>query len=160
MSKFIVHKDALLYTTHGFLSAEHLYNVYKKEGLKKNCCLVGWKPNGEIYGSIYSISEFDSDMGVVTYFKEYGREEKPCYYYVGSKIMDKDMNFIPLNEETQSFMAVFVQGFVDCTHTVNICKDDIQRFYIIDTNISNIHVNTSVLEAVEEEIRGTTDFFN
>ena len=75
MSKFIVHKDALLYTTHGFLSAEHLYNVYKKEGLKKNCCLVGWKPNGEIYGSIYSISEFDSDMGVVTYFKEYGRED-------------------------------------------------------------------------------------
>ena len=55
MSKFIVHKDALLYTTHGFLSAEHLYNVYKKEGLKKNCCLVGWKPNGEIYGSIYRI---------------------------------------------------------------------------------------------------------
>ena len=60
MSKFIVHKDALLYTTHGFLSAEHLYNVYKKEGLKKNCCLVGWKPNGEIYGSIYSISAIDS----------------------------------------------------------------------------------------------------
>ena len=56
-------------------------------------------------------------------------------------------------------MAVFVQGFVDCTHTVNICKDDIQKFYIIDTNIGNIHVNSSVLEAVEEEIRCTTDFF-
>ena len=98
MTKFIIHKDSLLYTTHGFLSAEHLYNVYKSEGLKKDCCLVGWKPRGETYGKIFSIDEFDSDAGFVVSFREYGRPEKQCYYYVGSKLMDKDMNYIELSE--------------------------------------------------------------
>lgn len=159
MTKFIIHKDSLLYTTHGFLSAEHLYNVYKSEGLKKDCCLVGWKPRGEIYGKIFSIDEFDSDAGFVVSFREYGRPEKQCYYYVGSKLMDKDMNYIELSESVEPFMAVFVQGFVDCTNIVKICKDDMQKFYVIESNIDNIHINTSVLHAVDEKVEENNTFF-
>lgn len=157
MSKFIVHKDAMLYTTHGFLSAEQLYNVYSKEGVKKNFKLVGWKPRGETYGNLYSMTEMESDKGFVVSFAEYGRPEKQCFYYAGSEIMDKDMNFVQLSTDFAPFMAVFVQGFVDCTNLIKICEDDVQKFYIIESNIDNIHVNTSVLKAIIEPTSNEAD---
>lgn len=150
MAKFIVHGDLELYTTHGAVPMNVIYDTYNKKQLTSDFKIAGFFNREERCSEVKSIYKLTCDVGYKISVKAVGLTTTYMFVYPEQKFYTAKGEIVDVSNIKESCLLLSLNGELETTLLGEIERDE--DFYIIEFKepLPTIYVNNLIIFPVME----------
>lgn len=164
MSKFLFHKDTMLYSTHGELSAQLLFDASQKEKLADNFYAVGFYRNGEAKSHVLSVKPVEIKKCYKLYGNGVGMQRNEVYLYDKQKMLLESGEIIEIKDIRPNMFVVGLNGKTVINKVEMIEAETPLVFYEIETedSMQNLYGTNIIMFNIDNDNNASIpsiDFF-
>jgi len=161
--KYIIHSDIELYSSHGPLRVNQIYEAFMTKNLARDFKIAGFGPQGkELTSAVLDIKEVTCPTGYVVRVTAQGLSiNDNLIFYPGQKFLDIVGKSVDIETVVPGDLLVSLNGMIRAEFVGELeVQDDMQTFYIIEVNenMTTLYANNIVVFPIEEEAK-TDSFF-
>lgn len=159
MAKFIISNEAEIYTTHGPVRANVIYDSFINKKLNDDFKIAGFFNAGEVLSSIKDMQELECEVGVHSSFKAIGIQPINMICYPEQRAMTSDGKFIKIEDTNPGDLLLSLNGLLEVDYIEifnDETKEDNHLYYIIETNnaLPTLYVNNLIImPTVEVDVK-------
>lgn len=155
MAKFIVSSEAEIYTTHGPVRTNVIYDSFINNKLGDEFKIAGFFNAGEVLSSIENMQELPCEVGIHSRFKAIGVQPIEMICYPEQRAMTHEGKFIKVEEANPGDLLLSLNGLLEVDY-IEIFNDETKEnehtYYIIETKnaLPTLYVNNLIIMPVVE----------
>lgn len=152
MKKYIVSPDVEIYTTHGPVRANVIYDEFLKNNLSPDFKIAGFHNVKEVTSKINNMTEFSCSVGIMTKLSAIGISNINMIIYPNQKVLDYFGNSMNLDTANSGDLLLSLNGALEVEYVGEIDESNEYIYYIIeaDDNMTSLYVNNLIILPIEE----------